>query len=121
MQQALTYGWGEALRAALLKSNALFHTPLPAGMESLDQHKPIRPVAQQACKRIGTRTLNVWQTGKSLGGRARLFYIWLHVFPTPAYVRHRYHPHPAWMWPLYYLYRWADLFLDILSTLSVEG
>lgn len=38
--------------------------------------------------------------------RQRLRYAWLNVFPSPAYMRHRYHiPHPL-LTPLYYPYRW---------------
>ena len=31
------------------------------------------------------------------------------LFPRPAYLRWRYHPRPAWLWPLWYLRRWGNI------------
>ncbi len=39
------------------------------------------------------------------------------AIPSPAYVRWRYKPRPAWLWPLCYPYRWLDILREGLSTL----
>ena len=53
----------------------------------------------------------------SLGWRARLHLVLANVAPSPAYVRWRYKPHPSWLWPLCYPYRWLDTLREGLSTL----
>ena len=53
----------------------------------------------------------------SLSWRARLRLLLVNVIPSPAYVRWRYKPRPAWLWPLCYSYRWLDILREGLTTL----
>jgi hypothetical protein len=53
---------------------------------------------------------------------ARFSLIWAHLVPTRAYLRWRYQLRlPAWLWPLYYPYRWFDLARDSVRTLIRIG
>ncbi len=50
----------------------------------------------------------------------RIYYYYcvhLRLIPQPAFIRWRYKPRPAWLWPLYYPYRWFDFLFDGLRTL----
>jgi hypothetical protein len=53
----------------------------------------------------------------SFRGRAALLRAW--VFPSPSYLRFRYNPRPAWIWPLFYPVRWARV-LSSAASLAVR-
>jgi hypothetical protein len=37
------------------------------------------------------------------------------LFPSPAYLKWRYHPQPEWTWPLYYFKRGAEWLGEIVG------
>jgi len=55
-----------------------------------------RPVAQRFG--VDLASMPSWQQ--------RLRYAWINLFPSPAYMRHRYHIPRPFLVPLYYPYRW---------------
>ncbi len=117
--RARQFHWAPALRAALAGAAARFATPLPAGLlESLmDGADPRDQALVQRKARPQTRGERVGDALASLGWRARLSLVLANVAPSPAYVRWRYKPRPAWLWPLCYPYRWFDTLREGLSTL----
>ena len=117
--RAQEFHWAPAVQAALAGTAARFATPLPAGpLESLIEDANSRDQALvQRKARPQTRGESVSDVLASLSWRARLRLVLANVAPSPAYVRWRYKPRPAWLWPLCYPYRWFDILREGLSTL----
>lgn len=119
MLRAEEFRWGAALHAALRGAQDRFATPLPNGfLETLAKIQD--PQAARLIKRkttVQTRAARTWDSLMSLSWPARLRLAWALAFPRPAYMRWRYEPRPAWLWPLYYPYRWFDILRDGLATL----
>jgi len=75
----------------------------------------------------------VWDGLEAQSWRGRLRLAWAIACPSPEYMRWRYGPRPvpsassgqalsgvegpAWLWPVWYVYRWFDILRDGLSTL----
>jgi hypothetical protein len=107
-----------ALAVALRRCQSLYQTPvpaewlaaIPADLGRLDdlvaarQQRPRTRFEQEYFK----------LRGLSWAGRVRL--IAALIFPSPMYMRWRYQPHPNWLWPVYYFYRWGDVLGDVLKT-----
>ena len=116
--RAREFRWAPALHVALAGTAARFAPPLPAGLlESLMDGTDSR---DQALVQRKTRPQSRWQSTTdqltSLSWRARLRLLLAYFLPSPAFVRKRYRPHPAWLWPLFYPYRWLDMLRDGLAT-----
>ena len=116
---AQEFGWAPALHAALAGTVQRFQPPLPAGLlESLIEGVDSR---DQASVQRKTRPQPRWESTSdqlaSLSWRAQLRLLLAITIPNPTYVRWRYKPRPAWLWPLYYPYRWFDILRDGLTTL----
>lgn len=121
VQQAETFEWTAALQAALARTQAAFGSPIPAGvlatLEATTTHRERRFVArlQQA---EHSRSNILWNELLPLSWPARLRLIWFNLVPSPTYLRQRYRlPLPAWLWLLYYPYRWFDLGLDVVAAI----
>jgi hypothetical protein len=122
LRQAVELGWDEALERALQALELRFAAPLPAGYTAARAALPVsegrrsRPTPQDPGLRR-SRTRAVWQGLRAQPLPQRLRLIWDMFFPEPAYLRWRYRPSPAWLWPLYYIYRWFDILRDSILTL----
>jgi hypothetical protein len=117
--RAQEFRWAPALHIALTGTTARFATPLPAGLpESLIKGADPR---DQALVQRKTRPQTRWEMVSdalaSLNRHARLRLLLAYVIPSRTYVRWRYKPRPAWLWPLYYPYRWFDMLREGLTTL----
>jgi hypothetical protein len=117
--RAQEFHWAPALHVALAGTAARFATPLPAGLlESLIEGADPR---DQALAQRKTRPQTRWERTNdalvSLSWRARLRLVLALAIPSLTYVRQRYPPHPSWLWPLCYLYRWFDILREGLATL----
>jgi hypothetical protein len=54
--------------------------------------------------------VRLWQEELAhLTWRGRCHLVRAHLLPSPSYLRWRYRPHPVWLWPLCYPYRWLDM------------
>jgi hypothetical protein len=62
---------------------------------------------------------HAWNELAALSVRGRAALLRAFFFPSPAYVRFRYRPQPAWTWPLCYPVRWARL-LASAAVLAVK-
>mgnify|MGYP006292291575 CR=1 FL=1 len=118
--QAAGFHWAAALAAALEATRDHFGTPLPAGVvgrlrEAADAASA-RLVARRADP-LQTRATGVWNRASSLSWRARVRFIVDVAMPGRAYMQHRYQPRPAWLWPLYYPYRFFVMLREGLITL----
>ena len=115
-RQARHLGWGAQVRHLLQGSAARFQTPLPEGLEVR-----LAPAGewQSFLARRETLTGSMsrlesnWHALKHLAWPLRVRMMVALVFPSPAYLRWRYQPDPAWIWPLYYLYRWGEIGKEI--------
>ena len=106
------FRWGGVVATALRWAQAAFDTDLPAGLlERLEQvSDPAIDRLVAFKQRFGeSRLLYDWYSLMALRGTPRLRYTMGMIFPQPAYIRWRYNPKPAWLWPAWYPYRWLRM------------
>lgn len=112
--------WADAVRLALIAVQDRFNTPIPDGvikrLESMGDPQAKRIIAINA-RKLEQRTLDTWQSLEVYDSSTRLRLILALAFPSPTYIRWRYHPTPDWLWPFYYPYRWLDITSDGFATL----
>ena len=117
--RAREFRWAPALHVALAGTVARFATPLPIGL--LESLINVGEPRDQALIQRKTQSQTRWESTSdalaSLSWRARLHLLLALAIPSAAYVRWRYKPSPAWLWPLCYPYRWFDILREGLSTL----
>ena len=103
--------WTPALWAAMRGCADRLGTRWPEGsLAALTRRASARTahmVHQKAQPQATTVATLVWLALKSLSWPARAQWLGELVFPRPAYLRWRYRPNPAWLWPLCYLVRWG--------------
>ena len=121
LAQARKFEWGSALEAALAQTAACFDTPVPEGVlaalaASPDRHRELVAMKQA---RPETHLLLEGRKLLSLNGYGRLRLALALAFPSPAYMRWRYHLDNPWALPLWYALRWWGIFKDALRTLAV--
>ena len=112
--------WGGVVGSALRAAQAAFGTHLPP-----DLLAQLAQVADPAVDRLvafkqrfsGVRLLYDWYSLLALRGGSRWRYLLGMVFPQPAYVRWRYQPRPAWLWPIFYPYRWTRMLSEAFLAL----
>jgi len=101
-------GWQAAVWGALGLAQRHFCTELPADfMQALESE-----AAQERRTEGASRRAMAAETWRGLDWRDRLGMLGGLFFPSPAYVRWRYRPDPAWLWPAYYPVRWVTLLAD---------
>lgn len=110
IQSAAELGCLEVLAAALSGACQRFRTALPQEvLQELLLHDPGTPMDGKAAggpaNSIHRKT---WDALLLLDLHLRLRLAWRLFLPSPAYMRWRYRPQPAWLWPLYYPSRWWD-------------
>lgn len=114
------FRWAPALHAALSGLQARFDTQIPHRvLDSLAQiHDPqAQRLVQRKAVQTQAETTGIRVVLARLDWRARLRLAWSIACPSPDYMRWRYKPEPAWLWPLYYPYRWFVILRDGLFTL----
>lgn len=119
-RRAREFRWSPALHAALQGVHERFDTPIPSGLlETLaaDGDADAWRLVRRKAGSLQTRAMQTWTTATALDWQARRRLALALVLPCPAYMRWRYKPRPAWLWPLYYPYRWLDILREGLSTL----
>lgn len=103
--------WTPALWAAMQGCADRLGTRWPEGsLAALTRRASVRTahmVQERAQPQATTLAALVWLALKSLSWPARAQWLGELVFPRPAYVRWRYRPNPAWLWPLCYFVRWG--------------
>lgn len=112
LARARAYRWAPALRAALMEVHARFGTPLPPGvLDTLAHHEDPRALrfVRRRASPLQTRATATLDKIRALNWSARLRWTWRLLCPSSAYMRWRYAPHPEWLWPVYYPYRWLDM------------
>jgi hypothetical protein len=118
--QAHRLGWGVVARYVLEGAAARFETPIPETLSlSLASGQEWETFLNERRKKAASfsRLEHTWQSLKHFSWPLRLRMIFALFFPRPDYIRWRYAPHPAWIWPLYYVYRWGDVSKEILQAL----
>jgi hypothetical protein len=126
--RAREFRWAPAVHAALEGARHRFCGPadgesdtwLPPGvlaaLAEASDAEARRLVARRA-EGLQTRATGVVAAVSSLSPAARLRLLLAVAIPSPAYMRWRYKPRPAWLWPLCYFYRWFDILREGLTTL----
>ncbi|MBA3942945.1 MAG: nucleotidyltransferase family protein [Herpetosiphonaceae bacterium] len=117
--RARAFHWSAALHAALDATQRCFRTPLPAGvLNALCTDTDAKTAAFVRRKAVAmSSTRSMWLRLVPLEPSARINYAWRAFFPSPSYMRWRYQPHPAWLWPLSYPYRWVGALRDAVRAL----
>ncbi|MGD1994599.1 MAG: nucleotidyltransferase family protein [Anaerolineae bacterium] len=118
--QAARLRWAAALAATLAAARDHFGTQVPDGLVGslwkAADGASARLVARRADP-LQTRATRLWNRASSLDWRSRLRLAIGVAVPDRAYMKYRYTPRPAWLWPLYYPYRWFDILREGLLTL----
>lgn len=115
--QAEEFGWGEAFATALRETARRFPYHFPfAALPPDAEGAPAPEVAQSGLGPGGVRpaglrprdryTAAAWQ---HLDFRTRLQAGFSLLFPGRGYIQWRFHPRPAWLWPLWYPVRWGGI------------
>jgi hypothetical protein len=119
--RARQLGWGSAVAAGLHAVQGRFGVKFPPEAQSCLAvvSDGSTDLVQRGQQRSRTRWELEVRKLLSLTWSARLALVAALIFPTPAYMRWRYHPHPEWLWPMYYPYRWGDVLVDFLKTLWI--
>ena len=115
IEEAGRLRWGGVVEQALRMTQAVFDTRLPDGiLERLSQKADPQVARLMAFKLSfqGGRLLYDWYSLIALRGMPRLRYAVGMIFPNAAYMRWRYQPRYAWLWPAYYPYRWMRMMAE---------
>lgn len=105
VEQAVRFGWQGTVGAVACMTQELFGTPWPASVESLATSFSAVSLFERST--APTRLEAVWRRLFALPRQMRLRYLFRQAVPTGEYMRWRYRPRPTWLWPLWYVYRWA--------------
>jgi hypothetical protein len=105
LEKANELTWSAALSAVLERTRDHFGTSIPDEcFEMSAVHTKIdEPLEVNYDQPKGSR---LWNDMMYLPWSGRFRFACSHFFPSPAYMRWRYEPHPKWLWPLCYSYRW---------------
>lgn len=109
-------GWAAALRAVLENTRARFSTPIPEPV--LDRLRASEFSDDDLVKRKSSFSSYYDQLDAqfaSLEPAARTRFILGRLFPSPDFIRNHHHPQPAWLWPLYYPYRWVIIAFNLFK------
>lgn len=109
-EQAACFSWQETVGEVATVTHMLFGTLWPAPLEQLA--RPPSAVSLIEHGAAPTRLEGVWRRLHVLPQPMRLRYLFRQAVPTGEYMRWRYRPRPEWLWPLWYLYRWAVAFRE---------
>lgn len=111
---AHTHKLGSLLHALEIQLRESFGTGFPTFPDVSSNHS-----AQwvQTIEHASTRPARYWRTVSNLKGRTRLEFLARMFFPSTAFLRAKYHPHPAWLVWVYYPYRWLIFFIESVTTL----
>ncbi|MBS1248790.1 MAG: hypothetical protein MAG431_00352 [Chloroflexi bacterium] len=116
LEQSRRLGWGPPLVTALAQLRETFRTDFPP--QILDTFQPLRDAPSQEWVKEKSqpnqsRAWTLWQKWRTLPWPGRAVYGLGNIFPSPAFMRKRYDPRPAWLWPFYYFYRWGDMLAEV--------
>lgn len=112
------FSWLSGFQATLENLRTCFGTPVPTeALELAAQHMTHHsPTDRSVLAR--SRALSMWHRLAGLDFAARLQVLIGLMFPSRAYLRQRYRFRAAWLWPLWYVYRWGDMILDSVLTMA---
>lgn len=116
--QAILFGWAGALEAALSQVHEIFDSRLPDGLlAGLNYQKSSNDaLVHLKSEPAPTHILEEWKKLRSLSWKGRILLFLALTFPSPAYIHWRYNPHPSWIWPIFYGYRWIVIACDGIRT-----
>jgi Uncharacterised nucleotidyltransferase len=115
LDRARSFGWTRALSATAAEVEDRLGLDLPEPLAALATEA--EPARCEPPNRKGGPE-RAWNELSTLDWRGRAALIRAYVAPSPSYIRFRYRPRPAWIWPLYYPLRWASL-LGALGALAL--
>lgn len=123
VKQALHFGWGGALRAALEITRAYFPVEIPPALGQVLNSLP--PSPQVPGDPRHPQPLNRWESTlrdlQRIPWRERVHVMWALVFPPFAYMRWRYGVRHNWQLPYTYLFRWKDVLGEVVKTVTRRG
>jgi hypothetical protein len=98
-QAAQELGWQAVLHQSVQMAHHAWGTPIPAWLGQVPPGR-VKEITYTAWSREAARLLPI---------KLRITLMMYFIFPTPEYIRHYFHPRPAWTWPIYYPARWLGL------------
>ena len=121
MQRVDEYRWSYALYSTLVQVNERFELSYPKWVnESLKKVKDQQSerLVQNQSDSSQSRTIRYWNKLLSMNWSGRMRFLLSMLIPTPVFMMRRYKIKNSWMLPFYYLYRWGDSLIDIISTME---
>lgn len=119
VEQAVRFRWQTALLLALTGAMERFGTHLPEGLlERLGVQADRKLIRRLESKEAhpSTRFTLTMEDLQHMYWSTRFRVLWGLLFPEKKYMLWRYHPNPAWLWRLWYFYRWFDILADGAKT-----
>ena len=114
-RDAIELGWLDAVAASARDTRERLGVALPAPLDAwADDATPEPTLHEDGARNAPERVLNELSTAS---WRARMSLARAYVLPSPSYVKFRYRPQPAWLWPLCYPRRWLSIVLRIVQLL----
>ena len=124
LKEANELHWTAALLTALALVEQLFSTSL-RDTPAYDLLRQVRRSPDNdslfpgRMLRTRTKATDVWSSLQMLDHGKRVRYALGMVFPNPDFMRWRYRPRPAWLWPLCYPYRFFMMIKAAIVTYSI--
>jgi Uncharacterised nucleotidyltransferase len=118
VEAARAFGWTPALAATATEVEDRLGVLLPEPLAALaalarDTAWTADGSARPPARKGGPQ--RAWNELSTLDWRGRASLVRGYLAPSPAYIRFRYQPSPAWIWPLYYPLRWARVAAGVCS------
>lgn len=123
LEQAGVFGWEQALADVLAQAAHTLETPgLASVLAKLAAGRAdfLLPATAASLTRR-SRLRSTWTFLRRLRWKTRLLLVLALVFPSPAYLRWRYAPQPAWAWPFFYLVRWWQVSREVVQSLFIRS
>ena len=111
-------GWAAALHAVLTGTQARLGPPIPAAvLEKLQANESQDAVLVRRKMVLDLQYEQMAAELATLDWKSRVKVILARLFPSPAYIRYNHQPHPGWLLPLYYPYRWLVIAARVFQML----
>jgi hypothetical protein len=119
-QYASEFSLNCVILALFEQLEVFFQTSYPAWLiEKLNEHEEehVRQLMSDMTQPHHHRGRIWWKSWQTLIWYEKILYMLGTVFPSPDFLKRRYNPKPAWLWPFYYIYRWGEILFEALKIL----
>jgi hypothetical protein len=118
LNQAHELHWSSTLFETMERTQERFGTPVENGVfnQLILEEEKAKNFEGKKTRPGQTRSEKILERMAYLDLQSRVIWVLAKIFPSPDHMKWHYNPQPAWLWPIYYPYRWVDISIDILVT-----